>query len=107
MDEPLVVGVVKSHITASKSLWMCKKKMACEGDNGEKISYDKRYSFFAINCTKVGQQNGTGACIEYAESKRSLIQRLHNEVKLREGRLDQNLNDTLLMVSPGLMRNKI
>ena len=45
MDEPLVVGVVKLHITASKSLWICKKKMACESGNGEEIFYDKRYNF--------------------------------------------------------------
>ena len=47
--------------------------MACEGDNGEEISYDIRYTLFVIDCTKVAQQNGTGVCIECAKSKRSLI----------------------------------
>ena len=70
MNGPLVVGVVKSHITASKSLWICKKKMV---DDGVGVSYDKLYSFFATDCTKVAQQNGTGVCLKCAESKRSLI----------------------------------
>ena len=62
---------------------------------------------FAIDCTKIAQQNETGVCIECVELERTLIQRLHNKVKLREGRLDPNLNDTHLMVSPGLMQNKL
>ena len=67
------MGVVKSHITASKSLWICKKKMTGEDDNGEEVSYKKLYFFFAIDCTKVAQQNRTGVYLERAESKRSLI----------------------------------
>ena len=77
--------------------------MTGEGDDGEEVSYEKLYSFFAINCSKVAQQNGTGVCLKCTESKRSLIRRLHNKVKLREGPLGPNLNDTHLMISPGLM----
>ena len=103
MNGPLVVGVVKLHITdTSKSLWICKKRTT--GD-GEEVSYDKLYSFFAMDCTKLAQQNGTGVCLKCVESKRSLICRLHNEVKLREGQLDSNLNDTRFMGSPRRMQN--
>ena len=81
MNSPLVVGVVKSLITASKSLWICRKKMT--GDS-EEVTYQELYSFFAIDCNKVAQQNGTGVCLDCAESKRNLIPRLHNEMMLRE-----------------------
>ena len=67
------MGVVKSHITASKSLWIYKKKMVGKGNKGEEVSHKKLYSFFAIDCTKVAQQNRTGVYLERAESKRSLI----------------------------------
>ena len=118
MNDPLVVGAVKSSITEKKVNWICKKRTRyhnngdgdCDGNNDEEnnFPYQHLYSFFTVNCTKVAQGNDdSGVCLECARSENSLIKRLRNEVKIRDGSLDPKINDVRLMLSPGLMVTKV